>query len=303
MLDRRCVVCHACNDAPCQLQFSSFEGTDRGATKNPVYHGDRLTAMEPTRLFVDAKSTAEWRTRDFYSVLHASEERAAGAPLMRRMLELARANPLSPNEKLPESVDIDIQRTLYCPRDAEFDVYASSHPHGGMPYAFAPLSDGEYRKLLSWLADGTVPPAAAIDPPQAAAASVRKWESFLNDSSAKQHVTSRYLYEHLFLAHLHFPEAAPGHYFRLVRSRTPSGSPIDEIATVRPYDSPGDAPFYYRLRLDHSTIVDKTHMVYALTDKKMARYRELFLEPVWTSEAVPSYEDRKSTRLNSSHLA
>ena len=30
LLDRRCVVCHACYDAPCQLKLSSPEGIERG---------------------------------------------------------------------------------------------------------------------------------------------------------------------------------------------------------------------------------------------------------------------------------
>ncbi|MCW0469986.1 hypothetical protein OH492_16720 [Vibrio chagasii] len=31
IIDNRCVVCHACYDAPCQLKMSSVEGIDRGA--------------------------------------------------------------------------------------------------------------------------------------------------------------------------------------------------------------------------------------------------------------------------------
>ncbi len=30
VLDSRCVVCHACYDAPCQLQLGSYEGITRG---------------------------------------------------------------------------------------------------------------------------------------------------------------------------------------------------------------------------------------------------------------------------------
>lgn len=33
VLERRCVVCHACYDAPCQLLLSSHAGLDRGASK------------------------------------------------------------------------------------------------------------------------------------------------------------------------------------------------------------------------------------------------------------------------------
>ena len=32
VLEQRCVVCHACYDAPCQLKLSSIEGIERGAS-------------------------------------------------------------------------------------------------------------------------------------------------------------------------------------------------------------------------------------------------------------------------------
>ncbi|MEF1187624.1 9-hexadecenoic acid cis-trans isomerase, partial [Vibrio sinaloensis] len=66
IIDKRCVVCHACYDAPCQLKMSSVEGIDRGASKELVYQGTRLTAAKPSRLFEDAQSTQEWRTMGFH---------------------------------------------------------------------------------------------------------------------------------------------------------------------------------------------------------------------------------------------
>jgi hypothetical protein len=294
VLDRRCVVCHSCYDAPCQVQLTSFEGSDRGATKAVVYDGGRLTAADPTRLFVDAKSTQAWRERDFFSILHADADHARAASIMQRMLELGRANPVPANTELPESVDLDIDRKLACAKASEFDDYAASHPFGGMPYGLAPMSDTEYTTLLSWLRGGAPAPATTPAPSRTALATVRKWEDFFNGSSAKQRVTSRYIYEHLFLAHLYFLDAEPGRYFRLVRSRTPSGQEIDEIASVRPYDPPGVDTFFYRLRPVTTTIVDKTHMAYALSDAKMARYRELFLAPTWVSETIPTYDGKAS---------
>src|SRR5262245_41608543 len=47
---RRCMICHACYDAPCQLVLSSRDGLLRGASKDPVYHSSRLLAAPPTRL-------------------------------------------------------------------------------------------------------------------------------------------------------------------------------------------------------------------------------------------------------------
>ncbi|MGD8673762.1 MAG: hypothetical protein PVH86_10605, partial [Thiogranum sp.] len=37
LLNRRCVVCHACYDAQCQLKLSAWEGVARGASKQKVY--------------------------------------------------------------------------------------------------------------------------------------------------------------------------------------------------------------------------------------------------------------------------
>ena len=61
VLESRCVVCHGCYDAPCQLKLSSPEGIHRGANKKKVYNASRLTADAPTRLFIDAMTTEEWR--------------------------------------------------------------------------------------------------------------------------------------------------------------------------------------------------------------------------------------------------
>jgi len=298
ILDRRCVVCHSCYNAPCQLKLSSPEGADRGATKKAVYRGDRLDAMRPTRLFVDAKTTAEWRQRDFFSVLERPGDDASKAPLMQRMLELGRATRFAQDAKLPDDVDLDISRTLTCATSSEFDEYAKAHPHGGMPYGLAPLSEHEYQTLIAWLEQGAkLPPDAPPALPPGLETTVAKWETFLNLDDPKHATMARYLYEHLFLAHLYFPDEAPQTFFRLVRSRTPSGQPIDEIATVRPYDDPGTASFYYRLWPMRSTIVYKTHMLYALSDAKMERYRQLFLVPEWPDQAdleTPSYDAKRS---------
>ena len=61
LLDRRCVVCHGCYDAPCQLKLGSWEGIARGTTKALVYDATRLEAAPPTRLFVDAQLASQWR--------------------------------------------------------------------------------------------------------------------------------------------------------------------------------------------------------------------------------------------------
>ena len=73
VLDSRCVVCHGCYDAPCQLQTTSYEGVTRGGNNDTVYDSARLRAAEPSRLFVDAQRNAEWRKKGFYPVLNERE--------------------------------------------------------------------------------------------------------------------------------------------------------------------------------------------------------------------------------------
>ncbi|HHH73032.1 MAG TPA: peptidylprolyl isomerase, partial [Sulfuricurvum sp.] len=76
ILNKRCVVCHSCYNAPCQLKFSAYEGVARGATKAEVYNAERLEAADPTRLLIDANSAEAWhKQHGFFSVTdnHAAE--------------------------------------------------------------------------------------------------------------------------------------------------------------------------------------------------------------------------------------
>jgi hypothetical protein len=61
IVDSRRVACHGCYDAPCQLKMSSIKGIDRGANPDKVYNPARIHDADPTRLFTDAHSVAQWR--------------------------------------------------------------------------------------------------------------------------------------------------------------------------------------------------------------------------------------------------
>jgi hypothetical protein len=281
VLDGRCAVCHACYDAPCQLLLTSHAGAARGATKLPVYDTSRLTNAAPTRLGIDAHGD-EWRAKGFHAVLGGA---GPGGSFLARMLALGAARPFEPRAKLPASVGLDINRKLTCAAPDEFEAYAQEHPQGGMPYGTAPLSAEELRVLAAWVAQGAPGPAPSVAP---APADVAVWEAFLNGASLREKIVARYLYEHWFVSHLAFEDKPAGPFYRVVRSRTRPGDPIDEIATVRPYDDPG-APFWYRLRPLEETIVHKTHIVYPLGPARLARLRQLFLGPDWKATRLPSY--------------
>ncbi len=297
ILERRCVVCHGCYDAPCQLKLSSPEGILRGADKRKVYDGARILPMQPTRLFIDAKSTEEWRSKGFTPVLNETPsdnvEENLQQSLLYRMLRLKQLHPQPRVGLLPESFDIGLDRAQKCPAPDEFDRFARNHPSWGMPYAMPNLEDEEYASLVIWLAQGSPMPAAAGVSPQAAA-SVREWEQFLNGDSLKQRLMARYVYEHLFLAHVHLHGTPAREFYRLVRSRTPSGEAVDEVATLRPYEDPG-ARFYYRLLRYHPSIVAKDHVVYELSAQRLQRYRELFLAPDYTVTQLPGYDDQTAS--------
>ena len=291
ILDRRCVVCHACNDAQCQLKLSAWEGIARGASKEKVYQSARLLEAPTTRLFQDAQTPSQWRAKGFFAVLNEraqTPEANLSASVLYRMLDLKRGHPLPADPVLPESFDFSIDRNQQCARIEEFDRFEKDFPLWGMPYGLPGLSDAESSTLVRWLAQGA-PYEGPAPLPAEVERQVQDWETFLNGDSLKQRLVSRYLFEHLFLAHLVFDSDPGRHYFRLVRSFTPPGEPIAPVATRRPYDDPGAERIFYRLDPEQESIVAKTHMPYVLGRERMARWRALFLEPQYSVEALPSY--------------
>ncbi len=293
ILDSRCVVCHSCYNSPCQLKLSSYEGIDRGATKKAIYNASRLRTMDPTRLFVDAHSTEDWRKKEFFSVTESSMHGDKNDSIMLQFINHKMKNPVSSGDYHPEAND------LTCSEDgAELSSYLSKHPNRGMPFGFPPLKQQEFETIAGWLAQGAQGPSPQQQAEIMAVSSVdqeaiKQWEEFFNKKDAKYVMTARYLYEHLFLAHIRF-DAHSKDFFELVRSRTPSGNPIDIIASVRPYDNPG-GEFYYRLRKIHSTIVHKTHMVFTLDQDSRAKYHKMFIEPEWLEEpTVMGYDPQIS---------
>ena len=291
ILESRCVVCHGCYDAPCQLKLSSAEGIERGANKKKVYNGARITADDPTRLFIDAQTTEEWRQKEFHTVLNegdANPLKNLESSVMYRMLRQKQLYPQARTGMLSDDFDIGLDRAQTCPTLDEFDKYAAEHPKGGMPYAMPNLGRDEYTTLVHWLAQGAAMPEDK-QPSEIAAKQIKRWESFLNGKSNKERLVVRYLYEHLFQAHLHFDGTGEREFYRLVRSATPPGEPVDVVATRRPYNDPA-GPVYYRIVRHQGSIVAKTHLVYELSDKRLQRYRQLFIEPEYEVASLPSYE-------------
>ena len=290
LLDQRCTVCHACYDAPCQLKTTSWEGLARGASRTAVYDATRLLAAPPSRLFEDARLASQWRAQGFFPVLNErapTPEANREAGVMHRLLMLKQRHPELPASG-PAALERSADRPLQCPSIETLDAYEQAQPHAGMPLGLPPLAPQELNLLTRWLAQGA--PAEPPPPlPAALAREVDRWEQFFNGDDLSTQLFARYAYEHLFLAHLHFGGPPPHTYFRLVRSATPPGQPLQRITTARPVDDPGVARVYYRLVPERESIVAKTHMPYRLDAPRLARWRALFFTPATRVSRLPGY--------------
>jgi len=300
ILDHRCVVCHGCNDAPCQVNLASYAGLTRGANREQPY-ATRLTPTAPTRLFLDAHRNSDWRAKGFHAVLNErarTPEANREASVLYRLLRLKQEQPLAPGPLPKARYDFSLDRAQQCPAIEAMDHYEQSFPEWGMPYGLPALSRAEHDTLARWIEAGASPPPAVPLSP-AHAQRVARWEAFLNGDSLKARLAARYIYEHWFIAHLYFDdlrkEEFGDDFFELVRSKTPPGQPIEVIASRRPYDDPGVERAYYRLRRVVETRLAKTHMPYALNDARLARLKELFLDAPYEVTALPSYAPEVSS--------
>ncbi|WP_100656347.1 fatty acid cis/trans isomerase [Alteromonas flava] len=293
VMDSRCVVCHACYDAPCQLKLGSFSGVARGASKDPVYKGDRLLAADPSRLFIDAHSVSEWRKRDFFAVLNEEQSPAQNLnnSLVVKMLEQKRQHPLAERKQLGKEFDLDINREWQCPTLEEHADYQKEYPKWGMPYGLPQLNQDEHTTITQWIEQGaaTAPmPAVPLYEKQ----QILQWEKFLNGDSLKHQLMARYMYEHFFIAHLYFATDSSNNlpiFFRLFRSKTPPGEPIDIIATRRPFSDPGVKRVYYRFAPVKETLVDKTHMPFRLDSQRLLQYQQWFIDADYEVTQLPGY--------------
>lgn len=306
IIENRCVVCHGCYDAPCQLKMESRVGIERGANKARVYNGERLltakfsdSLSKLTELNTD--SLQPLRQQGFFPVLNERQQTAQGntqASLFYQMIQLKQQHPLPHEPLLNDSFDVSLDRSQQCPTIEEFEQYKHKFPLGGMPYALPALSIAEHGQLTTWLANGAIMPDA-IPPNMQEQQMINRWEELLNGNSAKEQLIARYLFEHLYLANLYFDKNRSS-YFKLVRSSTPTGEKVAVINTRRPFDSPYadgrttaiiDKPqVFYRVIKHNDTIIAKRHMPYPFGQVKLARITKLFYQPDYTVTTLPDYQ-------------
>lgn len=301
VFNRRCVVCHGCLDSPCLLKLTCYEGLMRGARKgNP--DGTHLFAEKPVRLN-DQPDLAAWREQGFCAVVEQEgppAERPAKSILFRMLVAGTEHNQppfdLKPVQPIYQAINKHI-----CPCEQGIDDYLKQRPKAGMPFAMPALTPEENQLFSEWISAGAPGPTAPVMAEVAKLAQpevIAKWEAFLNQDAPLSPLVSRFIFEHAFLATFHFEES-PGEYFRLVRSTTPpiqvmtdkagqrtvTASPVHEIKTARPFDSPylkGVDKFYYRLKKVTESRAQKSLFVWKLSDAKRAQLDRLFfdVEPV-----------------------
>ncbi|WP_413578465.1 fatty acid cis/trans isomerase [Bdellovibrio sp. HCB290] len=282
LFDNRCISCHSCFNAPCQLNLQNFDGFARGANKLNVYDGTRSESVAPSRIWIDTKSTEEWRVRHFFSV-NTSVEPAKN--VFFEMLNMRAVNS--------SSVKVQVHESQVCAANTnELEAAKKSQPELGMPYGLPALTTAELDSVKAWISKGASGPSKealqkSMSIPENLKSQILLWEKYLNAGDLKQKLISRYVYEHLFLAHIYFKES-PRDFFRLIRSKS-SCEKSDEIASRRPNDDPGVRKFFYCLKKFPGTVVAKTHLPYELSIEKLARVKHLFNESDWDIKELPSY--------------
>lgn len=280
ILVSRCLGCHSCYNAPCQLNLQSYEGFERGAINKNVYDGLRLKSVSPTRMFVDAQSSSEWLTKGFHSINNSS---LSSENIFLEVLRIRRDNP-------EYKMLTGIESSLTCPEKLEqTKILGLRNPELGMPFGFPPLKDEEFKTLESWIEKGAPGQKKKFSISEKLESKVKQWESFFNRSTPKHKLVSRYLFEHLFLAHIYFPENTK-QFFRVIRSENQCGKEQKEIATRRPNDSPEKDKFYYCLQAIHYPVVYKTHMPFEFSDEKLNEFENLFFKQIsWDIDKLPDY--------------
>ena len=291
ILESRCISCHACYDAPCQIKLTSSAGIERGGSKLKVYEGTRLLAASPTRLYEDAQTTEEWRNKDFYPILNERGQSPAAnlqGSVMYRAIALRKAQGEFDTEVLPaDQYDFSLNRDSQCPAIEEYNDFESSHTSWGMPYGLPELTNQEYNILTTWLAKGAVM-SAPENVPSDIVSVVQKWEERFNGDSLKERMVNRYIYEHIYLYSLYFDKQAR-YAFKLVRSATPPGEPIDRIVTRRPYGDPQTDRVYYRLWLDPESRVQKTFIPLRLDEARYQRWHTWFYDADYEVTKLAGY--------------
>ncbi len=283
IFDAKCIACHSCYNSPCQLNLTSYEGLTRGANRVNPYDFPLAKPNDPTRLGVDAHSIQEWRDKGFYDVVGDKEN-----SLLINLTNMTRHSDY-------ESYEFHAESSRTCLKPGAIPAIIMQVKHElSMPYGLPTLTDSEKATLKEWLERGSPGPSDAVKGyflethSKRIVARIKEWESLLNKADPKTVLSSRYLYEHLFIADINFFSDSK-EFFKLVRAENEEGAPR-EIGTRRPFD-PIKGKFFYRFKVINQSIVSKTHTVFLLGDRELNRFKNEFIKGNWKVEQreLPAY--------------
>ncbi len=291
----RCIQCHSCYNSPCQLNVGSAEGLDRGLVKNfEVFSPGRLKPAPMSRLGIDRKSTEAWR--NFSNEIHfrpvtqdtGDMQKNIDASLILKTVTHKKANASLVIDDLANPKQLS-ENSRVCPDVPKaLNEHLMSRPNAGMPYGLPALQNSEIQKIKVWTEMGSPRESKPLAQSASDLMKTRFIEGFLNAyltnkdlvQAKRQSLVSRYIYEHLFLAHIYLQKDRTDSFYRLIRSRTACNSP-DEIATRRPWDDTAGT-FFYCLKKDDAMVVNKTHMPYLVDENRIKRWSDLFYSQSWS---------------------
>lgn len=141
ILNRRCVACHGCYEAPCQLNLQSYGGLRRGFHEVPIFSTERKQSAIPFNtqlkkdLFADQDdeftTVKKWRDLGYKPVIGNDEEdldinRDSETSLFYQMLDMGQKSPdrfdPRPLKKLQDFKD-DNSRYRCVASDQQYEVY------------------------------------------------------------------------------------------------------------------------------------------------------------------------------------
>lgn len=294
VFNSRCIACHGCYESPCQLNLQSYEGLARGVHASDIFERDRSDEVPPTKLYEDASTLEQWRRLGFKDVIGNKKQ-----SVLLNALELSQGKRPKPWSTYPEVRQCINQSTPNLKIRMQ-DKYLA------MPHNLPALESDQIALIKKWVMAGAPAPkpeSLREDHPERAKV-IEEWEKFLNTRDYKHQLTSRYIYEHLFLAHLYFKDH-PRLFYRIIRSKTSCESP-EMISTRTPNDDPSTLDFYYCIIKFNATIVNKNHLPYEISLHKLNWIKELFITTHWdvTSGALPPYKKIiTKTKLNLKDLS
>ncbi|MBF0410369.1 MAG: fatty acid cis/trans isomerase [Candidatus Riflebacteria bacterium] len=324
IIGRRCTVCHGCENSPCSLKLVSYMGLQRGGTQIGNQTSLAVRGYEAIRLkdgpllgtideWKDAWQKNRPEDQRFHSVAPDSNGTDAEQSLIYQFLKQGNDNnkPGFDRTKVRqmEQERYDGGATMCVADPTEYGKWKAKYPEGGMPFGCPGLKKlseggygaGEFDTMETWIKKGAPGPGAEAVADHATSSdlpTIERWERYLNIRTNKQMLVSRYLFEHLFRAHIHFAES-PGEFYMIVRaSNPPADYPVREIVTKAPNDPPtglaAGAPFYYRLNKITDLVAIKDHIIWEADNKTLERIRHLFNEesPKWGVLALPGYEGK-----------